>query len=165
MTDRIIQNETPPPSPNDHRKVTEDMKLNLREEFEFHMKKKHLQPVMGTNKAEIYLEKDQEGKYKDKRTLWMFRGFKFYHNNVLFQNNVTQEHYTNPIGRYVIGRVGENGVVYMSPRPYRHSSRAKAITEAKRLRAENNATFAVFRCIEVLHAPEPEDHSTLSLKE
>lgn len=119
-------------------KPEEEKELNLREEFE---------SVINTGQHHYDLAKKENGQYADKTTYSMWKGFKLYHRQL---QRKALEKVDNTLGRYVIGSVNEQGHLFMSTNPYRHSSLKKAREEIKRLQTMfPEKQFAVMRCLEV----------------
>lgn len=132
---------TTTPNPNNKRS-------SLRMEFEESVFE------MAPNLEKSDLARDVNGKYKNAYVNALWEGFKFYHNKFTQANSVTwRENYQKTLGRYVLAKVGLNGVALFNRAPYRHMTLGQATTEAERLVSEFGEGFGIFRCIDVIGKP------------
>jgi hypothetical protein len=101
------------------------------------------------------LARDFNDNYLNARVNALWDGFRLYHNKFTKANDITyRENYNKTLGRYVIAKVGNNGVALFNRAPFRHLTMALAMSEAGRLAAEFNDGFAVFRCIDIVGKPQ-----------
>jgi hypothetical protein len=126
----------------------ENRKPTIREDFEdllFEIKP-------GLNKEA--LARNVNGEYEDKEIQTRWEGFFMYH-HLLTQTTMAtfKDTYNATLGRYVIGKVGKNGVALFNRAPYRHTSMRLAVTEAKRLQAEKGEAYGIFRCLDIFGVP------------
>ncbi|MNM27148.1 hypothetical protein D3C81_376330 [compost metagenome] len=81
----------------------------------------------------------------------MWDGFRLYHNNLTIEAKpVFRQNYHKALGRYVLARVGNNGVPIFTKAPFRHQTKAQAIEEAGRLSQEFKVGFGVYRCLDIV---------------
>lgn len=88
----------------------------------------------------------QEGRFLDKKTHLMWRGYALAHR--AGHRGRDQDDESCITGTYIIGRhVGPGVKLIMSHRPYINKTRQAAYEEAARLAETLGDTFAVFRCV------------------
>lgn len=101
---------------------------------------------MGRKKEVLCFLRDKQGMYTNKYTRAMWSGYKAFFERMY--NLGAKE--MPMVGRYILGTARENGHINMSRSPYRHASKALALTEANRLAAELGKPIYLFRCHEVI---------------
>jgi len=132
------------PNPNNKRS-------NLRLDFEATVFE--IEP--GLNKSD--LAKDGQGRYYNARMQALWDGFQMYHNRFTTVKSPTfRVNYQKALGRYVIAKIGPNGVPLFNRAPFRHMTIVDATTEALRLADEHQDGFAIFRCMDIVGKPKEE---------
>lgn len=100
------------------------------------------------------LEADAKGAYLDPKVNGLWDGFRLYHNKLTVESHpVFRQSYHKALGRYVLAKVGNNGIPVFTKTPFRHASKVVAIEEATRLAKEHSEGFGVFRCIDIVPKP------------
>lgn len=126
----------------------ENRKSSVRDEFEDLL----LEIKPGLNKEA--LERNVNGDYEDKEIQARWEGFFMYHYRLTHTHSATfKDIHNNILGRYVIGKVGKNGVALFNRAPYRHTTMKAGIAEARRLVAEKQEAYGLFRCLDVFGVP------------
>ena len=109
----------------------------------------------GLNKSD--LAKDVNGNYVNARVRGLWDGFKMYHNKFTQAKSPDfRDNYNKTLGRYVIAKIGTNGVALFNRAPYRHMTMGQATEEATRLADEHKEGFAIFRCMDIVGRPQEE---------
>jgi len=129
----------------------DNRRSSVREEFEILIFE--IEPAL--NKED--LARDADGNYINQRVQDKWVGFFLYHFKLTQTKSATfKDIHNNILGRYVIGKVGKNGVALFNRAPYRHLTLKDATTEAVRLVAETKEAFGIFRCLDVFGTPVEE---------
>lgn len=80
-------------------------------------------------------------------------GFQMYEQRLVAHNS---DHYNGKyaktLGRYVVGHLATNGAVIFKTMPFRHQTKASAMEEANRQAGVLGGGFAVYRCLDIIHA-------------
>lgn len=137
--------QPPPPPP-----VNADSKQSsLKEEFE---------NVIFEKETDLFpsdLDTDTNGVYINERVRTLWEGFKLYHHKLTAVSSERYKtNYNKALGRYVVAKIGNNGVAIFTKTPYRHHTKALAMEEANRLSAHYGGVFGVFRCLDIVENTE-----------
>jgi len=97
------------------------------------------------------LDRDQNGRYINAHVRALFTGFKMYHDKLtMARSEQYRTNYNKTLGRYVLAKVGNNGIAIFNKAPFRHLSKAMAIEEANRLSEQLGEAVGVFRCLDII---------------
>lgn len=126
----------------------ENRKPTIREDFE------DLLPEIKPGLNKEALVRNANGEYIDKEIQTRWEGFFMYHHLLTQTTTATFKDIHNAsLGRYVLGKIGKNGVALFNRAPYRHTSMKNAVSEARRLQTEYREAFGVFRCLDIFGTP------------
>lgn len=97
------------------------------------------------------LDRDQNGRYINAHVRALFTGFKMYHDKLtMARSEQFRINYNKTLGRYVLAKVGNNGIAIFTKAPFRHLSKAMAIEEANRLSEQLDEAVGIFRCLDII---------------
>ena len=89
-----------------------------------------------------------KGRYKDNKVDSMWKGYQLFARTSM--RIISKKETDFPLGRYVIGKVIDDGKKVQFARiPFRHQTRKLATEEMNRLVEIYNEPFALFRCVEI----------------
>lgn len=130
-----------------HQPNPDNKRSSLRDDFEQLVFE--IYPTL--NKSDLAKENDI---YINPLVKASWEGFKLHHSRLTEANSHTyRDNYNKTLGRYVIGKINQAGVALFNHAPYRHLTLTAATEEAKRLTAEKNEAFGIFRCLDIIGKP------------
>lgn len=140
-----ISDAAPPPLPAP---APSNRVSTVREDFEDLIFE--IEPAL--NKED--LARDEKGVYTNAVVNAHWRGFFMYHLKMTQTSSATFKDVMNKtLGRYVLAKVGKNGVALFNRAPYRFPSFKLAHEAALGLIAEKNEAYGIFRCLDVFGVP------------
>ena len=132
--------ETPRPAPPqvslDYRTVRADFEDGLFQTGEYELS---------------VLDKDEDGNYLEQWVTDRWKGFQMFYNQMVIANSGKfKNKYSKTLGRYVVGKIANNGAALFVRAPFRHETKAGAFQEANNLSTEHASPFGVFRCLDII---------------
>lgn len=98
------------------------------------------------------IDRDPQGRYILDWVNERWAGFQMYEQRLVAHNSDYYDgKYCKTLGRYVVGRMANNGAVVFRTMPFRHQTKALAMEEANRQTETLGGAFAVYRCLDIIH--------------